>query len=132
MKSRFYMLKHCVRLVNGIQDPFLGPKNMRPLLFLRGFSGYLFCYQFSTIADLFRNEQYRFIGLYGIYFSLQYLSLSDATVLTFLAPICTVFTGALFLGETFSRRQVLAGSEVLLIIFSLFYTIHVSHNAWAR
>ncbi len=62
----------------------------------------------SFISDIF---VIRFIGLFGIYFSLQYLSLSDATVLTFLAPICTVFTGAILLGETFSHRQILAGSK---------------------
>jgi drug/metabolite transporter (DMT)-like permease len=53
----------------------------------------------------------RFIGLSGLYLSLRHLSLSDATVLTFLAPVCVVFTGAVFLGESFSRRQVFAGRE---------------------
>jgi len=70
-------------------------------------------------------DNIRFIGLFGIYFSLQYLSLSDATVLTFLAPICTVFTGALFLGETFSRRQVLAGSEDF---FHLFFPCSIQYS----
>lgn len=28
-----------------------------------------------------------YTGLFGVYFSLKYLSLSDATVLTFLAPV---------------------------------------------
>lgn len=28
-----------------------------------------------------------YAGLFGVYFSLKYLSLSDATVLTFLAPV---------------------------------------------
>ena len=51
----------------------------------------------------------RFFGLCGIYFSLQYLSLSDATVLTFLVPIFTGFSGALFLKEPFSLRELLAG-----------------------
>ncbi|KAF8881630.1 hypothetical protein BD779DRAFT_1675381 [Infundibulicybe gibba] len=48
----------------GVPDPFLGPKGVRTLLICRGISG--------------------FFGLFGIYYSLQYLSLSDATVLTFL------------------------------------------------
>ena len=39
----------------------------------------------------------RFLGVFGVYYSLQYLSLSDATVLTFLAP------GAFFLGENFTH-----------------------------
>ena len=53
----------------------------------------------------------RFVGLFGIYYSLQYLSLTDATVLTFLVPMCTAMTGAFFLGEKFSRREVFAGRK---------------------
>ncbi|KAF5309361.1 hypothetical protein D9611_013998 [Ephemerocybe angulata] len=73
----------------GVPEPFLGPKGVRLLLFSRGIGG--------------------FFGLYGIYFSLQYLSLSDATVLTFLSPICTAIAGAFFLKESLSARQLLAG-----------------------
>ncbi|EPS96324.1 drug/metabolite transporter [Fomitopsis schrenkii] len=71
-----------------IPDPFLGPKGVRWLLALRGFFG--------------------FIGLSGNYFSLQYLSVSDATVLQFLAPMCTGIAGALLLKEHFSREQAFA------------------------
>ncbi|KAF5320082.1 hypothetical protein D9611_010282 [Ephemerocybe angulata] len=49
-----------------------------------------------------------FISLFGIYYSLQYLSLSDATVLTFLAPLCTAVAGAVLLGEKFSLKQAAA------------------------
>ncbi|KXN91325.1 hypothetical protein AN958_01300 [Leucoagaricus sp. SymC.cos] len=76
-------------LSTGVPDPFRGPEGVRLLLVFRGVSG--------------------FFGLIGIYFSLQYLSLSDATVLTFLAPLCTAASGALFLGEKFSRREAFAG-----------------------
>lgn len=76
-------------LSTGVPDPFRGPKGVRLLLVFRGVSG--------------------FFGLIGIYFSLQYLSLSDATVLTFLAPLCTAASGALFLSEKFSRREAFAG-----------------------
>ncbi|TCD70378.1 hypothetical protein EIP91_003730 [Steccherinum ochraceum] len=72
-----------------VPDPFLGPKPVRWLLALRGFVG--------------------FFGLFGVYYSLQYLSLSDATVLTFLAPMCTTVTGAIFLKEELSWRQAVAG-----------------------
>lgn len=72
-----------------IPDPILGPKGVRTLLVFRGLSG--------------------FFGLCGIYFSLQYLSLSDAMVLTFLVPIFTGFSGAIFLKEPFSLRELLAG-----------------------
>lgn len=72
-----------------IPDPLLGPKGLRTLLVVRGFSG--------------------FFGLSGVYFSLQYLSLSDATVLTFIVPILTGFSGAVFLKEPLSLRELLAG-----------------------
>ena len=48
-----------------------------------------------------------------MYFSLQYLSLSDATVLTFLSPLCTAASGAMFLGEIFSRKELFAGCAYL-------------------
>ncbi|KAH9052765.1 integral membrane protein DUF6 [Lactarius vividus] len=72
-----------------IPDPFLGPKGLRALLVLRGLTG--------------------FVSLAGMYFSLQYLSLSDATVLTFIAPILTSFSGAVFLKEPLSFRETLSG-----------------------
>jgi drug/metabolite transporter (DMT)-like permease len=46
-----------------------------------------------------------------MYFSLQYLSLSDAVVLRFLAPILTGFSGAIFLKESLSLKGILAGCE---------------------
>ncbi|KAF8883036.1 EamA-like transporter family-domain-containing protein [Infundibulicybe gibba] len=90
-------------LSTGVPDPFLGPKGVRILLVLRGVSG--------------------FIGLFGMYYSLQYLSLSDATVLTFLAPLCTAIAGSLLLNEKFSIREALAG------IFSLFGVILIARPA---
>ncbi|KAI9450017.1 hypothetical protein BJY52DRAFT_1304849 [Lactarius psammicola] len=72
-----------------IPDPLLGPKGLRTLLVLRGLTGY--------------------VSLAGMYFSLQHLSLSDATVLTFIAPILTGFSGAVFLREPLSLRETLAG-----------------------
>ncbi|KAI0290236.1 hypothetical protein BC826DRAFT_1027947 [Russula brevipes] len=82
-----------------IPNPLLGPKGVRPLLVLRGYTG--------------------FTSLSGMYFSLKYLSLSDAVVLKFLAPILTGFSGAIFLKEPLSLKEVLAGlcsfSGVILI-----------------
>jgi len=72
-----------------IPNPVLGPKDVRGLLVLRGFSG--------------------FIGLSGMYFSLGRLSLSDATMLTFLTPILTGFSGGIFLKEGISFRNILSG-----------------------
>ncbi|KAF8346285.1 integral membrane protein DUF6 [Amanita rubescens] len=84
-----YIFSLAYILATKIKDPILGPKEVRPLLIFRGVSG--------------------FVGLFGVYYSLQYLSLSDATVLTFLSPLCTAIAGALFLNENFRRSQALAG-----------------------
>lgn len=56
-----------------------------------------------------------FTGVYGLYYSVQYLPLSEATVITFLAPIMTCYACSFFIpGETFSRRQQLAALVSLI------------------
>jgi len=90
----------------------MGPEGVRLLLVFRGVSGYVVCGW--TIIVIFHNESnLRFFGLIGVYFSLQYLSLSDATVITFLSPLCTAASGAMFLGENFSRKELFAGCACL-------------------
>ncbi|KAI0631710.1 EamA-like transporter family-domain-containing protein [Trametes polyzona] len=91
----------CVAYMRAIQvpHPILGPEEIRHLLALRGLAG--------------------FVGLFGTYYALQYLSLSDTTVLSFLTPMCTAVTGALFLKEEITLKQSLASAAsfvgVLLI-----------------
>lgn len=68
----------------------LGPPDARWLLVLRGLFG--------------------FFGVFGLYFSLLYLPLSEATVLTFLAPILVCYICSFIIpGQTFSKQQQLAG-----------------------
>ncbi|TFK87116.1 drug/metabolite transporter [Polyporus arcularius HHB13444] len=74
--------------MTGVPDPILGPKGIRTLLAFRGLAG--------------------FVGLFGTYYALQYLSLSDATVLSFLTPMATAITGAMLLKEDLTIKQVLA------------------------
>jgi drug/metabolite transporter (DMT)-like permease len=51
-----------------------------------------------------------FFGVFGLYWSLLYLPLAEATVLTFLAPILTCYACSILIqGETFSRQQQAAG-----------------------
>jgi drug/metabolite transporter (DMT)-like permease len=58
---------------------------------------------------LLLRATFGFLGVYGLYYSVQYLPLSEATVITFLAPILTCYACSLLIpGETFSRRQQLA------------------------
>ncbi|KAK2736009.1 hypothetical protein FQN57_000902 [Myotisia sp. PD_48] len=51
-----------------------------------------------------------FVGVACLYYSLMYLPLSEATALTFLAPIFTCYACSFVIpGETFTRKQQLAG-----------------------
>ncbi|KAH7923214.1 DUF6-domain-containing protein [Leucogyrophana mollusca] len=75
-------------VIMKIPDPFLGPEGVRLLLVSRGLCG--------------------FFGLFGMYYSLQYLSLADATVLTFLNPLTTAIAGYLILKENYSKKEALA------------------------
>lgn len=51
-----------------------------------------------------------FFGVFGLYYSVKYLPLSEATVLTFLAPILSCYATSLFAPhETFTWKQQLAG-----------------------
>ncbi|KAK2462439.1 hypothetical protein APHAL10511_005536 [Amanita phalloides] len=83
-----------MRCYTNIRDPFLGPPGVRRLLFCRGFLG--------------------FFGPLGVYYSLQYLPLSDAVILTFLAPLCITIAGSMLLKEKITKEEVLAGIISLL------------------
>lgn len=72
----------------------------------------------------------RFFGLFGVYYSLQYLSLSDATVLTFLAPMCTAVTGAVLLHEKLSWREAFAGREYMRLVRLLRHVAHRDTMQW--
>ncbi|KAK9451256.1 uncharacterized protein V1518DRAFT_408081 [Limtongia smithiae] len=67
----------------------LGPPEVRWLLVLRGFTG--------------------FFGLYGVYYSLAYLSLSETTVISFLTPTVAGFACSIFLKEPFGKVELFAG-----------------------
>ena len=53
----------------------------------------------------------RFLAVYGTFCALQYLPLSDVTVLKFITPILIGLSGAVFLREPFSLRVALAGCK---------------------
>ncbi|EAU83503.2 integral membrane protein DUF6 [Coprinopsis cinerea okayama7 len=99
-----YVFSVAYMVWTGVSNPVLGPPGVRWLLFCRGIGGS--------------------IGLYGIYYSLQYLSLSDATVLTFLSPMCTAIAGAMFLGEHLRVSQLVAG------VFSLGGVVLIARPPW--
>ncbi|ORY10893.1 hypothetical protein BCR34DRAFT_625078 [Clohesyomyces aquaticus] len=67
--------------------PF-GMREVRPLLIARGLSG--------------------FFGVFGMYYSLQYLPLADATVITFLAPSLSCWACSYLINEPFTRMEQIA------------------------
>ncbi|ORY80263.1 hypothetical protein BCR35DRAFT_304458 [Leucosporidium creatinivorum] len=83
-----------------VEHPLLGPPGVRLLLAARGFVG--------------------FFGLFPGYYALRYISLSDATVLSFLAPVLVGILAFFLLKEPYSRTEGLAA------LFSLFGTILIA------
>ncbi|KAI2783977.1 hypothetical protein F4815DRAFT_456301 [Daldinia loculata] len=77
------------RIPHGV----LGHKDIRWLLVLRGFSG--------------------FFGIYGMWYSVKYIPLAEATVITFLAPNITGYLCHIFMHEPFTRVEQLASFVAL-------------------
>ncbi|KAF2025467.1 hypothetical protein EK21DRAFT_76405 [Setomelanomma holmii] len=67
--------------------PF-GLREVRPLLIARGLAG--------------------FFGVFGMYYSLLYLDLADATVITFLAPSLACWACSYLINELFTRMEQIA------------------------
>lgn len=86
-------------VTRSVDDAPFGPKDQRKWLLLRGFVG--------------------FFGVFGLYYSLQYLSVSDAVSITFLIPMVTAFFAFIMLGERYSVLEavcaILSLGGVLLI-----------------
>ncbi|KAI1805766.1 hypothetical protein F4811DRAFT_514295 [Daldinia bambusicola] len=76
-----------------IPHGLLGHRDVRWLLVLRGFSG--------------------FFGIYGMWYSVQYIPLAEATVITFLAPNITGYLCHIFMHEPFTRVEQLASLVAL-------------------
>ncbi|KAI5860492.1 hypothetical protein GGS23DRAFT_580348 [Durotheca rogersii] len=73
----------------NVPDFPLGRRDIRGLLVLRGFCG--------------------LTGLFCLYYSLSYLNLSDATVITFIVPTMTASICFIVLREPFTVKEALAG-----------------------
>lgn len=76
-------------VTRSVEDAPFGPKSQRLLLVLRGTFG--------------------FFGVFGLYYSLLYLSLSDAVSITFLIPMVTTFFAWIILGEKYSVLEGVCG-----------------------
>lgn len=80
----------------GVPDFPLGPKNreVRLLLLARGFSG--------------------FFGIFGMWFSMMYLPLAEATVITFLAPCVAGYICHVLLHDPYTRKEQIASLLALV------------------
>lgn len=99
-------------------DPDLTtPINPMQILFARMFITYVLCLVYMGVTRLVENAPFGppeqrgllvlrgvlgFLGVFGLYYSLQYLTLLDAVLITFLIPIVTPFFAFLFLRERYS------------------------------
>ncbi|KNG47918.1 duf6 domain-containing protein [Stemphylium lycopersici] len=92
--------------------PF-GMKEVRSLLIARGLSG--------------------FFGVFGMYYSLLYLPLADATVITFLAPSLACWACSYLINEPFTRMEQIAAYVslfgVVLIARPMSLFAALSHSA---
>lgn len=81
----------CISALYLMGDPnwLWGPPELRLILAARGIVG--------------------FLGLFANFQSFKGLSVSDSTAIQFLAPSVTAFMGYMFLKESLSRRELLAG-----------------------
>lgn len=73
----------------SVPDYPFGPPEIRKLLIIRGVVG--------------------FFGVFGLYFLLQYLSLSDAVAITFIIPMTTAFLAWFILHEHYSWLEGICG-----------------------
>ncbi|KAL6715028.1 hypothetical protein ACLMJK_007289 [Lecanora helva] len=99
-------------LANVEHAPF-GSRKVRGLLVARGIGG--------------------FFGVFGMYYSLQYLPMSDATVITFLAPIVACWACSFLINEPFTRSEQVAGvisflGVILIARPSSFFPSHSSSS----
>lgn len=124
------MVLTCKLLESEAAEPFSPVQ----ILFARMFVTYVCCMVYMAVTGRVENAPFGpiqirtllvlrgglgFFGVFGLYFSLQYLSLSDAVLITFLIPMVTAFLAWVLIGEHYSLLEgacaVLSLGSVLLI-----------------
>jgi drug/metabolite transporter (DMT)-like permease len=106
--SQTNLLLTTSRFIKRIPDPIIGPKGVRTLLAIRGITGSALI---SVLNVLMFISSLRFFALSSFYWALQYLSVADATVLTFLTPLTTTVAGFILLKESYSVKQAVSAGE---------------------
>ncbi|KIN08591.1 hypothetical protein OIDMADRAFT_153070 [Oidiodendron maius Zn] len=64
-----------------------------------------------------------FSGLFCLYYSVHYLPLAEATIFRFLVPLVTAWACSVFLGQAFTRKELLAG------VIAFIGVVFVAHPA---
>jgi hypothetical protein len=95
-----------------------------PTPWSEGCSGIASTSRFCSVSILhgltnIHESYFSFIALAGMYLSLKHLSLSDATTLTFVTPILTGFSAAIFLKEHLSFRETFSGCSFFFFLKSI-------------
>jgi drug/metabolite transporter (DMT)-like permease len=100
---------------NKVPDFPLGAKGIRGVLVVRGVSGFVSatlscCWPRLYINPISRQTPTNSpqFGIYGMWYSMMYLPLAEATVITFLAPMLAGYICHVLLKDPFTRREQLA------------------------
>ncbi|KAJ2983052.1 hypothetical protein NQ176_g978 [Zarea fungicola] len=93
----------------GFEDFPFGQKGVRLLLLLRGFSG--------------------FFGIFGMWYSMMYIPLADATVITFLAPGVAGLICYFALREPFTKMEQLATLVAFCGVILIAQPVTLFHSA---
>ena len=104
-----------------VPDFPLGARSVRGWLLLRaafGFGGLYCLYCMCDAVELSRSRSLTTTD------SVHYLPLAEATVFRFLVPIVTAWACSVFLGQTFTRKELLAGLVALIGV------IIIAHPPW--
>ncbi|KAG9232867.1 hypothetical protein BJ875DRAFT_465660 [Amylocarpus encephaloides] len=78
----------------------------------------------SVRGWLVLRASFGFGGLFCLYYSVHYLPLAEATVFRFLVPIFTALACSVFLGQIFTRKELIAGLVALVGV------IIIAHPPW--
>ncbi|CAK7270927.1 hypothetical protein SEPCBS119000_004339 [Sporothrix epigloea] len=87
----------------------LGPFGLRWLLVLRGLTG--------------------FFGIFGVWYSMMYLPLAEATVFTFLVPSVSSYICYILLKEPFTRKEQIASVVALLGVILITQPLSLSSSS---
>ena len=53
-----------------------------------------------------------------MYYALNYITLADAVVITFVGPFVIALAGHLILGESYTRKEALAGGKTTSFLYN--------------